>query len=857
MVDLKKVKARKKTYKFELKRKYEYVGHFKNVERPPIERIKDAVKGFLAPKKEEKKIEKRIRKEPPKGGFNFAVFGAAILVALIILGLGWMYLESQLLQVEGGVFEPQVEKPVIENAILSGHVLSAGERGAPLYTSAVFVDYQTSNLNNYTVSLTTYDEKIPSEVFILNSHRIEAATYSDFIRVLRSNLTRRNIMLNEITIKDLETIPQGALVIIPSGVIPKEVIGIDSLIDMGTLADKGVVVLYVGQSFDKMLDGTVVTTTPEEHLFESIPVSFDEFTPLTSEDGFSLFQPLYRASAGGGWSSALVYGSVSVVKKGDGAFIFLPQTLDGGWRGDYTAAANDVARIIFEVPWAEPTSETRTYEFANQTRYSGSRYFFSESFENPNGTTRVDFKGYSAASNFPIQETLYITLEKEDENELFIKDGVKVVPTNITDELVRVTAMLRESQPAQPDMFLIITNANGTDVETFPQGMLSVQADSFFDIPINAGKGEYVIKLIDDESKIHAQSYMKVVTIDIDYIGVSKKKSSVYLFQASMDGNPVTLGEVIVTVDGGNYGTYTFENVDLIEVDVGSRTGDQTLPFGDHSFEFISGSLTTEIPVTHARRKTIFDDPLFWLVLILTGGIVGLGAVFARQESVYYFIDIPYFPPITRTKVPLSPDAVLGLFQKINDNYRWENTPLTPAELKNGFKSIFYKGRPIFITDYNVEYLLDELEAKGEVKAAIGYHGLTAWEKKTGRSMDYLAIMRHLRDICVNNAVPFTGLGESREADSVITVVGQQMYLHFFEKEGDMEFMFKRVLKSINKGITIILFKDQTEKRRFVSLLNSSTSVAPLILKMEADSKALLFNTTEELEAMIKEFKSV
>ncbi len=857
MVELKKVKARKKTYKFELKRKYEYVSHYKTVERPPIERIKDALKAFLAPKREEKKIEKRIRKEPPKGGFNFAVFGAAILVAVIILALGWLYLESQLAQLDGAIFEPQLEKPTIENAILKGHILSSGERGAPLYTSAVFVDYQTSNLNNYTISLTTYDEKIPSEVFILNSHRIEATTYSDFIRVLRSNLTRRHIMLNEITIKDLETIPQGALVIIPSGVIPKEVIGLDSLIDMRKLADKGVVVLYVGQPFDKMLNGTVVVTTPDAFLFERVPVTFDELFPLTSTDGFSLFQPLYRATGVGGWSSSLVYGSVSIVKRGNGAFIFLPQTLDGGWRGDYTAAANDVARIIYEVPWAEPTSETRLYEFANLTDYSGSRYFFTEHFENPNGTTRVDFTGYSAASNFPVQETLYITLDKGDENELFIKDGVKVVPTNITEELARITAMLREPEPAQPDMFLIISDVNESDVATFPQGIVSVQADRSFDIPVHAGKGEYIIKLIDDESKIHAQSYMKVVTIDIIYKGVSRKKPSIYLFEVSMDGNPVTLGEVTVTVDQGNYGTYTFDDVNLIEVDVGSRTGDQTLPLGDHSFEFVSGSLTTEIPITHERRRTIFDDPLFWLVLILTGGIVGLGAVFARQESIFYFIDIPYFPPVTRTKVPLSPDVVLSLFQKINDNYRWENTPLTPAELKSGFKDIFHKGRPIFITDYNVEYLLDELEAKGMVKAALGYHGLTAWEKKTGHSMDYLAIMRHLRDICVNNAVPFTGIGESREADSVITVVGQQMYLHFFEREGDIESMFKSVLKSINKGITIILFKSQAEKRRFVSLLNSSPSVAPLILKMEADSKALLFNTTEELEAMIKEFKSV
>ncbi len=856
MADVKKARIRRKTYNFELKHKFEYEKHYKMVERPPIEKIKDAIRGILnPPKKEEKKTEEQVADQPPKGGFNFMVFGAAILVAVIILALGWLFLTTQVLAAGAGGFEPQLEKPIITNTLVSGEMLSSGERGSPEYSAAVFVDYETQNIENYTIELTPYDERIPSDVFILNSEKIEATSYSDFIRVLRSNLSKRQIVLNEITIKELETLPQGAIVIIPSGVIPKEILGYDSLITPEKLVDRGIVVIYIGQPFTRLLNGSLVMSTPSLDL-STIPITFDQSGSLSSTNNFSLFQPLYRAVGKGTWTTELIYGSVSAVKKGDGAFVFLPQTLDGGWRGSYENAAKDIARIVIETPWAEPSAETKEYSFSNVTMLNGTRYFFTNTFDNPNSTIRVEFTGRTPASNVPVKEILYISLEKDHDNELFIEKGVKVVSTNITQDLARLNAILKEPQAAQPEMFLIITDIEGNEIETFPQGPVNVQADRSFDIPIYVPKGEYIVSLMDDESSIYTQSYMKVVSIDINHTGYGAKPS-MYKFEVTMDGQPVTLNSVTVVVDKGSYGQYTFSNVDTMIVDVGGRTDGQFLPLGNHSFEFTSGALTLNVPIVHARQATIFDDPLFWLVLILTGGVVGIGAIFARQEEIYYSIDIPHFPPVTRTRVPLSPDVVLSLFQKVNDNYRWETTPLTPPEIKNGFKTIFYKGKPIFITDYNVEYLLEELEKKGSIKGALGYYGLTDWESKAKRSMDYLVLLRKLRDICVNNAVPFTGMGESKDADSIITVVGQQMFLHFFDKNGDVESMFKQVLHSINKGITIILFKNEHEKQQFTDLINSSPSVAPLILKMEGDSKSLLFQTTEELEDMIKEFKSV
>lgn len=852
MAGIREIKIRKKTYQFEVRKKYPYVGHYRARERSPLERIREAAGKLLAPKKAEKKAE--VAAQPVPGGFNFVVFGAALLVALIILTLGWLYLTLQSVA-QPGLFQPQLQTLSLDNTILGGDVLTAGARGTAAHVAALLVDYNTGSMVNYTVNITTYDGKIPSQVFVLNSDRFEATTYADFLRTLRAELAKRQIPVNEISIRQLETIPDGAIVLVPSGVVPEELLGVGSSLNMEDLADRGMVVIYVGQPFTNMLNGTLAVETPPD-VANRLPVQFDESATLVPSGGLQLFQPLYRATAGTGWGSSMAYDAVSVIDRGNGAFIFVPQTLDGGWRGNYTAAADDIAKIIFETPWIQPNAPSRLYEFVNQTNYSGTSYFFSGPFAGNSSTAKVEFTGYSAASVYPVQQTLFTWVEKKPLGELFVEQGVNIVPTNITNERVRLNAHLREPMAAQPTMFLSIVDSNGTEVQSFPQGNVNVQADSSFDMPVYVDRGEYMVKLMDDVGRVYAQTYMKVTSIEITFSGVPNDRQSVYFFDITMDGKPAQLGTLHVVVDNGKYGSYDFSDVSSIELDMANYTGGAALPLGKHNFEFAAGGLDVVVPVEFSRSQTIFDNPLLWLVIVLTGGIVGIGIFFARQESVFYSVDIPDFPPVARTKIPLPADTVLGVLAKVNENYRWQSTPLTPSEIKNGFKDIFYKGKPIYVTDYNVEYLLNELEKKRKVKESMGYYGLVQWEEGSKRSINYLAMMRRLRDICVNNAVPFTALGESESADSDVTVAGQQMFLHFYEKDGDSTRLLKRALGTIGKGITIILFRTEAEKAGFQDLMHSP-SVAPLLLKMEADSGSVQMLTADEFEKMLIEFKSM
>ncbi|NYZ77007.1 hypothetical protein H0O02_01685 [Candidatus Micrarchaeota archaeon] len=870
MAGLRSLRIQKNIYRFDVKKRCYSERHYRVKKKEPIDVIRGMLKGIFAPKKAEKKKSARMPLQEKKPAFNTTLAGVAIFIALIVLFGGWLFISLQSLQQIPTTFKPPTDRPEISNALMGGSVLTAGDIGSNSYVAAAHISYSTENIGNYTISLETYEADLPSEVFVLQGSRVQADSYPSFINYLRSKLSKKNILVNEITVRELETLPQGAIVLVPSGYIPKELLGVNSTLSIDNLADRGMVVVYIGQPFDRMLDGQQVVTTPDA-VKQNIPFNF-ETTPILSTGNFSLYQPLYRVASRGRWSATMAYGSVSILKKGNGAFVFLPQSLDGGWRenplmpgkaaSEY--AAEDVAAVILENPWAAPDGEPAVYVLSGNESTDGAGYFYSNPFQGEERSVKVHF-----SANSPVDPTLRVEdvkimrVKKSSPGNIYIDGGVVVVSTNITSEEVRMFAKLSEPQAAQPNMYLIITDDEGGEARRFPQGRVNVQADLSIDVPIDLNRGEYAVALVDDESKAYAQCYMRVVTVDISWQGTSPQKPSAYVFNLEREGQPIELSSVKVKVDDGKYGSYDFTNVrGAVYVDVGGYSGGDALPPGDHTFTFTIGRLSESVPVSIVRAAPpLFGNPLFWITMIVSLGIAGAGVLFARREQIAYSVDIPDFPPITRTKIPLSPDTLLSLFERVNDSYRWKHTPLTLTEVKNGFKDIFYQGKPVYITDYNAEYLLDTLISKGAVLKVLGYFGSASWEKQAGRSMTYLAMMRKLRDICVNNAIPFTQVGESEGADSEITAVGQQMFLHFYDRSTETDdkklaLLIKKALLTIGKGITIILFKNDIKKRNFTTLLDSP-SRAQLLIKIEVENGSVLLMTLDELENMIKELKNV
>jgi hypothetical protein len=326
-------------------------------------------------------------------------------------------------------------------------------------------------------------------------------------------------------------------------------------------------------------------------------------------------------------------------------------------------------------------------------------------------------------------------------------------------------------------------------------------------------------------------------------------RNDVFSFAIQGDGEQIAPELVTAKVDGGKYGTYTFRNTGALDIDL-KTTGNAPLPDGMHNATFQSGSFSATLPIEKKAPAPFYTQPFILGAVGIALVAFAIAYIFKASEIPVYGLDIPDFPPQSTTKVPLNKDALLGLFEKVNQKYRWKNTPLKASEVKGAFKDLLFEGRPIFISDYNLEYLLDQLVGLGLLKKEAGYYSKSSWEQETGLSAKYLSMFRSLRDICINEAIPFTPMGASKEYDAKITILGQDMYVHFYEGPQAIG----AVMGSLQLGLNIILAEDDGEVEELNEFLSSGDGAATL-LKLEVQAGSVQVKTLDDLQKMIKEMK--
>ena len=870
MVDIKKIVITRKLYHLEVKKRFQQVKHFKVKKKSASEKMMQDLGNIFKSKPQEKKkaplpMAVADAQSKQKSGSNkWVILAGALLIAILLIAGGLVYISSKIAAEAQQVVVVVPPNPEFHSTLLDSGMVSAGELRANQNIAYLRMRHTLKGIKNFTITLSTYEDKLPEEIFVLSGFRDQADGYGDFIDELTRNLSSRNVRIKSISIEELGTISNNSLVLIPSGRPPQQILNKNATSNIFVLADRGVVLVYMGQPFNRMLtDNDLVVSTPQ-NISKDLPIVFAESGAVESKEDFNLYQPLYTVSSASPIfsESFQIYGSVSVLKASSGgAILFLPQTLDGGWvdssrNRDPRLAARDIARIIYETPWSKTIGQSRNYTqiLANDSEILAD--YFTNTFEKSDfKSIKMNFIAYG--ENSTPEEFKIFQVARKVKGDLFIDGGYTVVPNEISLQSTRMNAILRGENADQKFLSLTIASKGKEIGDSFPigRGPISVQSEFPIDIPLHLDSGEYIATIFDEDGKSYASTYLKIVFLDPVKIGQPKR--AVYLFSLQRDGQPYKIRDIQVSVDKGKLGVYSFKDTDSISVDVSNFTDGENLPTGTHNFDFKVGSITKSVPwVIPVPQGGIFTDPFFIGTIFFALVIVGIGIYFSRKEEVMFQLDIPDFPPVTKTKIALNTDTVLSLFEKINQDYKWKYTPLTTYEIKNGFRNIFYKGQPIYITDYNVEFMLDQLVAKGNVKEELGYYGLYSWEAKSKKSIGYLSLFRKIRDICVNNATPFTSMGESENCDTTITSVGQDMFIHICDEKGDVAKMISDTLKSVKKGISIVLFEDESKKANFEQYLSSS-STGMLTLKLEVDSGSVLLLTVYELEKMLKELKAV
>ena len=869
--DTLKLKIAKKAYIFDVRKRFSPTRSFAVKKKPetPAEGLKETLKEIFEKRKLPVSLAQASGAPAPGQAAAAAkpfrpdtpLILAGAIIALLILGLAAIMVllppggASAPAQRQSGEFAGSYDFTVSGARVLS---VPGGGEGGTQDIGYLLLGYSSSNLSalNFTVRL--YQQKPATQVFLLDYPRDSGNSYPVFRRDLTEDLAGEGLAANEIEPEKLPSLPAGAVLVVPTGYFPEELLGSGGTFGYKDLLSRGTTIIYIGLPFDNLAlgrDGLAVPVSYGE-------IAFDKSARPKSTGGFSLFDAQYAAAPGqgaqGGFGAGpTLYGSISSVHYGQGTLLFLPQSLDGGWRerdasGGWSEkgeqAAADVSRLIVEEGWLQPISTAST---SLQVGGAGNRTFslFTTPFSASSAYVEV------AASATDLQGTArrsleVFTLEKDQKGTVTPSDP-QTVPFYLSGQTTRLNVGLRENSSSLVKLYVeLYKDGKVLQRSDLEPGMTNPTTDKSVDIEVNAVPGDYVVLVSDAAGKPYAAGELSVTDLDIA-VNSSTWNKGAFSFLLSSAGQPVEPGSVTISMDGKDPVTYSPASLSVQDTSTGvSYSYPDKINSGPHVFLFTAGPYSKSFPLSYDRVSPFWENPLVIVLGLLAAATFGAGMMLRRPETVRYGLDVPDFPPISTIKIPMKRETFLDVFESVNAGYSWQRMPLRPDEIKNGLRKLTYNGKPILIGDFNLDRVLSKLEDEGLVKEEAGYYGLARWEKESRRSIHYLALYRILRNVFVNNAVRFSKLDAMEDCDMKAIAGKEEIYLHVMEEP--REGVVHRALATARRGTTIIAFKTPEERDAFRASLTSTSRLA-VALKMEVDGdRIMLLTAKNEVSAYLK-----
>ncbi|MCX8197598.1 MAG: hypothetical protein N3F07_00150 [Candidatus Micrarchaeota archaeon] len=870
--ELSKLRITKKAYVFDVRKKYSISRNFviKKEAQTPAESIKEKLKSLFKKKEGEKEEKPKAQPAPQKAfGINPVIAGILVVLAIVVgsfLFVVWRMQqepEEPSAPAQKGYFVGKADYEIKQAEILTSP--SGEDLGRVAYYR---IGYTAENLSQLKFSLKLYSQKPTTQVFLLEYAKDGADTYPIFRKHLLENLKSRGIPISEITIEKLAELPGGATVIVPTGYFPKELFGKDSHFSFEDLLERGNNIVYIGFQVDRVLN--------RDGLTEPVASTNLQFSKakLSSTDGFRLFDAQYSASGTGNlYSAGQIYGSVSVVKssKGGGALVILPQSLDGGWRGDQRmtsgeVAAGDIARLIEEQRWLLPiASAEASAELGGEEKQAGSLELYSSAFTANRAYAQISAEAEDTGGA-KTRKVEVVELEKAPKGEMQPREPV-AVPYYLSGQLTRLNIQLREDSSKPVKLFVkLYRNGSLAQEEELELGMTNPTAEKPKDIPVNVEPGTYLVRVESREGKVYAQTFVRVTGLEAG-IRSANWQNRTFVFYFSAGNQSVNPRTVEISMDGKNWKKFTSSQYQFSggETQIAYSYPESITP-GNHTFQIIIGSWSKQIVQEYRPTRYPWDNPLFVILGVLSILIFAVGMFLRRPETLKYGLDVPDFPPISAIKIPVKREAVMQIFNDVNASYSWQYMPLRPEEIKNGFRRLTYNGKPILIGDFNLERVLFKLKEEGKVKEELGYYGLSQWESQSKHTIRYLAIYRIMRNVFVNSAVRFSKLDAIPECDVKAIVGKEEIYFHIMEEPFSAEdktypngavcrgaeTIVHRALATAKKGTTIIVFRTEEERDSFFDSLAAPSKLA-VALKMEISNRNIfLLPVKNAISAFLK-----
>lgn len=866
--------AEDKKYRFVVRTKKEYVKSFKPLKKKSVGfgKIKDIVLAvFKSKTRADKKSKETIKKHKPivKGVMRkvFMYIGAV----LIILGIFIAYLlyiihsSSYISAGEAGEITPSLNLTVINYGI-------ANIGAHNLLTPYAIVKASGNQIKEVELFLEAADQPMYNEIYILNSRREQGTSYDEFKRELQKQMGEYGVTVNEIYLEELESLPQNAnpLIIIPTGYMPSSMLFKKD--DSKGLKDicKSATVIYIGYGYDEG-----IMDEKRGRLFPG--VDYDS-NAIDNNLNIKISSPLqisalnikaakYSIMPTSAEETTVknIYDGIPVVKfnaNDQGYLIAVPNTLDSGWKSGKDAA-DDIAKIISEKQWLKAFDAYIGLSPSDHIKFDGGNKVYDVLITSGKvgvntSYVRVYAKGYDKDNQLVASESKYLVINKVQKGT--VKSNTYAVSEKLAGKKLDIEAFFDEnpSRFKQPiPVWLRIINSSGEVADEMLFGSqyilpIKYTLSSQYDSKLSNGK--YIIKLqtASNPPLTLAESVLIIPKVSVIPLNIDWKKQH---FEFALESPE--LGDVRDTLTTNLKDTNVIiDNKIKKKISIG-YIGSQPRAFFDvdekleegkkHTFAFdVQKGLVYE-SVSNIRRM-YYEEWWFWLTVVLTIVIAGVGVAFKAREKIKYSLDIPNFEIRKKIKIKVKRDIVLKLFEVVNKNYGWKYMPLSIKEIKSGFRKITYKGRPILIGDFNLHIILDKLKYGGYINEYMGLYSLKKWEKESGYDYRFLSLFRKTRDLLINEAISFTKLGERKDCDMYIKQKYENVKIVF----GEGNNLTKRILNAIKGNErTLIVFSNDEEKNDFIRKL-AKMGDESAIIKIAMLNNKLVPTTIKMLRQLLK-----
>ena len=833
-------KVHRSIYSFNIRRLFVPIRRFvkKSTELTP-EKIKEMISSVFSPPKQKGKA---FRAAVPQKKSN-PILNMVLILVLILAALGGYFMFAYLSAGEEGTVTPvaQAEMPSIDFTVLSSGLLDSSGTSTRWFA---LLDIDAKNATEINIDFIIQQNSIPSDVYVLRLPNYQfASNYDQFYSALKETLKEKGIYLSEITADELLSLPKTRKItlVVPSGNFPAVLAGMESSsFNMRSFANDGNVVIYIGY---KPSDGVLFRNSPAPQPISSAELS-DLYLSFDAENDqpsmFTFQNPLYSVKASGAPAyRPTVTGSAgeySVNWEGEGFAYFIPTTVDFWWQFSGEDSARELADAIINARWGTGLARVQEtvevngsmdgeilvfsspFRFSDNTRVSKSYGKIYVNAVNEVGDSS-ESAGLSSQVRFPTRP-----------NGILSHDD-KAINSLVTGQFLEMSYSLKEDSDSLKRLYLTALSSDNVEMFFTPitAGPVSLKlSNAIHRFSNTLPSGDYVLRITDEDKNVFAQSYIHMVSFSVDTYIFDFVRGN-FVFDVFLEGEKEryagSLPNVQVSFDGGDLTTVSSKNGQI------SYNATPTTVTGQHVFKFVFGSDTVEFPIQYSRPVSMFEKPENIAAMVLTALLFGIGFLVARPEKTFYSIDVPDFPPLQAIAVPIKRESVVEMFETVNKDLRWQNTPLTINDLKMGFKKIMFRGKPLLVGDYNLEMILDRLKEEGYLEQSMDYYGLKRWERETRRSIYYLALVRALRDIFVTEGIPFLAFGQRGDADTVISYGGEKVYTHIYESDK----VIKKAIETSSIGRTLIVFENEVIMNDFLSSLHSPSQLN-VVFKMLIDN---------------------